>query len=77
MNNVLLAPTIKKNLLSVRHLCKDSPVKVVFDDKFISIKDRETDEVLVTDGVKEGLWYVELKDTSSANLVEKPTLSLA
>lgn len=62
LNDILHAQAIKKNLLSVRKICCDNPVKVEFDDKIVCIKDRRTDEVLLTRGIKDGLYHVDLEN---------------
>jgi len=74
LNGILHAPDVKKNLLSIRKLCSDNVVRVEFDDKIVSIKDRETDDVLLTRGIRDGLYHVNLEDLPYANTMAYLTL---
>ena len=47
LRNVLLSPSLIKNLLSVRQLTRDNPVSVEFDKFGFSIKDIRTGEVIM------------------------------
>lgn len=73
--DVLIAPGIKKNLLSTRKLCSDNSVKVIFDDKFFVIKDRASDVELATDDIRDRLYYMDLDKIPSANMAIKGSLS--
>lgn len=53
LNNVLMAPDIKKNLISVSQLAKDNSCICEFTDSDFVIKDLETGKVLAT-GSKKG-----------------------
>jgi hypothetical protein len=46
LGNVLLSPSLIKNLLSVRQLCRDNPVSVEFDAVGFSVKDIRTRNVI-------------------------------
>jgi hypothetical protein len=47
LRNVLLSPSLIKNLLSVRQLCRDNPVSVEFDAFGFSVKDLRTRTVIL------------------------------
>lgn len=71
--NILHAPDVKKNLLSIR-ICIDNSVKVEFDDKPVYIKDRTTSDVLHTGGIKDGLYHVDLENFPSVSTVASVSL---
>lgn len=72
----LHAPTVNKNLLSIRKLCKDNWVKIEFDDNVVCIKDRTTDKMILTEGIKDGLYHVDLKNLPMENSVIVEYVSL-
>jgi hypothetical protein len=47
LRNVLVSPSLIKNLISVKTLCRDNPVNVEFDNFGFSIKDRLTKTVIL------------------------------
>jgi hypothetical protein len=40
LRNILVSPSLIKNLISVKTLCRDNPVNVEFDNFGFSVKDR-------------------------------------
>lgn len=60
LNNILVAPI-------------DNPIRVCFDDNSVVIKDKASNDTLITRGmIKNDLYYFELQDLPSVNLAEKP-----
>jgi hypothetical protein len=47
LHNVLVSPSLIKNLISVRALTRDNPITIEFDNCGFSIKDRDTKVVLL------------------------------
>jgi hypothetical protein len=47
LRNVLVSPSLIKNLISIKTLCRDNPVNVEFDNFGFSIKDRLTKMVIL------------------------------
>jgi hypothetical protein len=47
LNDVLVSPSLIKNLLSVKRLCRDNSVTVEFDNLGFSVKDRRTRTVIL------------------------------
>jgi hypothetical protein len=47
LRNVLLSPSLVKNLLSVRQLCRENPISVEFDAFGFSVKDLRTRTVIL------------------------------
>lgn len=64
IKNALHIPEIEKNLLSINKFCKDNCVSMNFNDVNVSVKDRKTNENLLTGGVKDGIFHIELEDHS-------------
>jgi hypothetical protein len=68
LNDVLLVPDIKKDLISVSKLTSDLPLKFEFDGDGFVIKDRSTNRVVARGTKKDGLYALvgESKDGSYA-----------
>ena len=68
LNDVLLVPNIKKDLISVSKLTSDLPLKFEFDGDGFVIKDRSTNRVVAKGTKKDGLYALvgESKDGSYA-----------
>lgn len=65
LNDILLSPTIKKNLLSVSRLCANNSISLCFDKSNVYSKDLHTNDPEVVIGeVKGGLYQINL-DTSA------------
>ena len=58
LNNVLVVPDIKKNLLSVSQLTSDYPCYFQFDDHGFVIKDLRTHKVLASGSKEAGLYVL-------------------
>jgi len=78
LNNVLLAPGIIKNLLSVRQFTTDNHVSIEFDPSGISVKDLRTRNVLLRCNSSGPLYTLQLPSTPSApcTLVATPSSSI-
>ena len=59
LNNVLVVPNIKKNLLSVSQLTSDYPCYFIFDDHGFVIKDLRTHRVLASGSKEDGLYVLQ------------------
>uniref|UniRef100_A0A2N9G9X1 Retrovirus-related Pol polyprotein from transposon TNT 1-94-like beta-barrel domain-containing protein n=1 Tax=Fagus sylvatica TaxID=28930 RepID=A0A2N9G9X1_FAGSY len=59
LNNVLVVPDIKKNLLSVSQLTSDYPCYFIFDDRGFVIKDLRTHKVLASGSKEDGLYVLQ------------------
>ena len=59
LNNVLVVPNIKKNLLSVSQLTSDYPCYFIFDDRGFVIKDLRTHKVLASGSKADGLYVLQ------------------
>lgn len=68
MNEILHTPAICKKLLSIRRICKDNAVNIEFDDNFVFVKDRRTNAILLTRGIRDGLYHLDLKQLPSTNM---------
>jgi len=68
-NNVLLAPGIIKNLLSVRQFTTDNHVSIEFDPSGISVKDLRTRNVLLRCNSSGPLYTLQLPSTPTAPCV--------
>lgn len=72
LNNIIHAPAVTKNLLSVSKFCNDNSVSLRFDARNVYLKDNHSgnnDEVVIGN-IKEGLYQIELNDcptTSETN----------
>lgn len=64
IKDILLAPTIAKNLLSVSKLCSDNDVSLRFDKHNVYLKDHQGSEVMIGKENK-GLYQVDLKNKKS------------
>ena len=75
LNNVLLAPDIIKNLLSVRQFTTDNHVSVEFDPVGISVKDLRTGTILLRCNSSGPLYTLQLPSSSSGScaLVTTPS----
>lgn len=78
LNDILHVPAIKKKLLSVKKLCDDNNFSVTFDSSNVSVKDRKTNEVVLTGGVAGGLYQLHITNTKvpSINLGIKAPLAI-
>lgn len=77
LKNILHVPTMKRNLLSIKKLCDDNGLSVTFDSSCVFVKDWKTNEQLITRGVADGLYQLELGNKSllSINLGIKVPVS--
>lgn len=70
LNNVLFAPQITKNLLSVSRLAYDNGLTVEFNKDYCVVKDKLTGTKVLEGTQKEGL-YVVMCSKPSCNMVER------
>lgn len=77
-NDILCLPTITKNLLSIHKLCKDNDFMVVLYVNDVCVKECTTKEDVVTGGIHNGLYRLELDVHfhSQVNTLEKASLTL-
>ena len=75
LNNVLVAPNIIKNLLSVRQFTTDNLVSIEFDPLGISVKDLRSKNVLLRCNSSGPLYTLQLPSSSSGScaLVATPS----
>jgi histone deacetylase 1/2 len=75
LTNVLLAPDIIKNLLSIRQFTTDNCVSVEFDPLGVSVKDLRTRATLLRSNSSGPLYTLQMPPTSSApcTLVATPS----
>ena len=59
LNNVLVVPDIKKNLLSVSQLTSDYLCYFLFNDRGFVIKDLQTHKVLASRSKEDGLYVLQ------------------
>lgn len=57
--DVLVVPHLTKNMLSVSKLTHDTPVDFLLSDKFFSIQNRKTKEIIAKGRCQEGLYVHE------------------
>lgn len=57
--DILIVPHLTKNLLSIIKLTNDSPVDILFSNKFLSIHNHNTKEVIAKGRVEVGLYLLE------------------
>lgn len=78
LNDILLASTIKKNLLSVSNFCSNNVVSLRFDKHHVYLKGLQEDEDVIGN-IHEGLYQIHLKNKSSlsyeANICESTDLA--
>lgn len=61
LNDILLAPSITKNLLSVSRFCADNSISIRFDEFNVYLKDLQTQQPEVIIGeVKDSLYQIHL-----------------
>lgn len=65
LNNILVSPSLIKNLISVRALTRDNPVNIEFDASGFSIKDRRTKAVILRSDSTGDLYPLKLPSSSS------------
>lgn len=58
LSDVLIVPSITKNLLSISKLTQDSPVDVLFSNPFFQIQNRKTKEILAKGKCDNGLYVL-------------------
>jgi len=77
LNNVLIAPDIIKNLLSVRKFTTDNSVSVEFDPLGVSVKDLHSKDTLLRCNSSGPLYTLQLPTSSSSSctLVATPSLT--
>ncbi|KAK9060122.1 hypothetical protein SSX86_020826 [Deinandra increscens subsp. villosa] len=79
LKDVLVVPSLKKNLLSISKLTDDNDIDVVFSKNYFAIQDRCTRKVLARGSRKDGLYVLHadqqafLTETSSSNKVSFET----
>lgn len=56
LNNVLYAPNIEKNLMSVRQTCADNGDSITFDSWSYQVKDLATGALLKTGSTRNGMY---------------------
>lgn len=77
IRDILHAPLIKKNLLSINKFCFDNFVSLRFDDQHVYMKDRRTNEEVMIRSAKEGPYQINLDEeahTSEVNIYTKVDL---
>lgn len=68
LNDILLAPQIKKNLLSISKLCANNSVSLCFDKNHVYLKNLQAKNAeIVIRNVKEGLYQIDLKEAVSTS----------
>jgi hypothetical protein len=60
LRNVLVSPSLIKNLISIKSLCRDNPVTVDFDNLGFSVKDRRTRKVILRCNSSGDLYHVRI-----------------
>lgn len=69
-----MVPHLRKNLLSISKLTHDSPVDVLFSNKFFAIQNRITKEIIAKGKCEDGLYVLEQGNkVFLANLKNKRT----
>ncbi|OMO62605.1 Integrase, catalytic core [Corchorus capsularis] len=66
LDNVLVVPDIKKNLISISQLTTDNPFNVEFSDIGFQIRDRRTGEVIATGKRVDDLYVLESSEKAKA-----------
>lgn len=67
MNDILCAPPIKKNIMSVSKFCTDNSVSLRFDKHHVYLKDLQAKDVEVVVGnVRGGLYQIHLDDKANS-----------
>lgn len=56
LTDLLLVPTVTRNLLSVNKFCIDNNVSLRFDSQRVQVWDKATDEVLIEGTANKGLY---------------------
>lgn len=78
LSNILHVPGITKNLLSVHKLCLDNNVVFEFDSQHVLMKEQESNKVIASRGVKDGLYKLDLEnariDDALINSCERASL---
>lgn len=78
LNDILLAPSITKNLLSVSRFCADNSVSIRFDESNVYLKDLETKQPEVIIGeVMDGLYQIHLNKNKVSEVNHCSTVDLA
>lgn len=73
LRNLLLVPSITRNIISVSQFAEDNSVFFEFHPKFCFVKDRATSTVLLHRTLHEGLYRFDLFSASLAPSTTKPT----
>lgn len=66
LSNVLCAPTMTKNLISVSRLCQTNNVYVTFFPSNFQVKDLRTGAILLQEPLKDGVYVWPVMYSSSA-----------
>ena len=56
LNNILIVPSITKNIISISQLCKDNPVNVTFSSNSFFIKTHKSESILLQGPSKDGIY---------------------
>ncbi|GKV44212.1 hypothetical protein SLEP1_g51411 [Rubroshorea leprosula] len=75
LNNVLVSPSITKNLASVRQFTKDNDCSIEFDSFGFSVKDNKTKNVLYRCNSREGLYSWSSLPSSQQSVLSTTTVS--
>lgn len=74
LHDVLVVPTLTKNLLSISKLTADLPVDVVFSDKLFEIQNRVTKQTLAKGRCERGLYVLDRVDSALVATVRSSSL---
>ena len=72
--DVLLAPHLTKNILSISKLTHDFPLSVTFTNNFFTIQNRQTGRVVATGKRDGGLYVVELGHSAFISILKNKSL---
>lgn len=61
LKDLLLVPTVTRNLLSVNKFCIDNDVSLRFDSQKVQVRDRATDDLLIEGTVNDGSYELPMK----------------
>lgn len=62
LDKILHVPDVKKNLISVKRLCHDNDLSIVFYPDSVCLKERKMGRTVFIDGVKDDLYQLNLEE---------------
>lgn len=62
LDKILHVPNVKKNLISVKQLCCDNDLSIIFYSSYVCLKERSTGRKVATDGVIDKLYHLNLEE---------------